>query len=68
MGADLEVKAPAPLPTWLLFLVPSFIWGTTWLTIKFQLGIVAPEVSVVYRFGLASLVLFAVSPSRGKSA
>jgi hypothetical protein len=46
------------LPNWVLFLVPSFIWSTTWLTIKFQLGLVAPEVSVVYRFGLASLVLF----------
>ncbi len=49
-------RAAAP---WLLFLVPTFIWGTTWLTIKFQLGVVAPEVSVAYRFALASLVLFA---------
>jgi drug/metabolite transporter (DMT)-like permease len=47
------------VPTWLLFVIPSFIWGTTWLTIKFQLGAVAPEASVAYRFGLASLVLFA---------
>ena len=47
------------VPNWLLFLIPSFIWGTTWLTIKFQLGIVAAEVSVAYRFGLAALVLFA---------
>ncbi len=46
------------MPTWLLFLVPSFIWGTTWLIIKFQLGVVSPEVSVVYRFGLATLVLW----------
>jgi drug/metabolite transporter (DMT)-like permease len=42
---------------WLLFLVPSFIWGTTWLVIKFQLGVVAPQVSVAYRFGLASALL-----------
>jgi drug/metabolite transporter (DMT)-like permease len=41
----------------LLFFVPSFIWGTTWLAIKFQLGVVAPEVSVAWRFGLASLLL-----------
>ena len=46
------------MPNWLLFVIPSFIWGTTWLTIKFQLGVVAPEVSVAYRFGLAALVLF----------
>jgi drug/metabolite transporter (DMT)-like permease len=52
--------AAAPrAPGWALFLVPSLIWGTTWLAIKFQLGTVAPEVSVVWRFGLASLVLFA---------
>jgi drug/metabolite transporter (DMT)-like permease len=52
------------LPNWVLFLVPAFIWGTTWLTIKFQLGVVAPEVSVVYRFGLGSLVLFAWCAAR----
>ncbi len=50
---------------WLLFLVPSFIWGTTWLAIKFQLGNVAPEVSVVWRFGLASLLLLAFCAVRG---
>lgn len=43
---------------WLLFLVPAFIWGTTWYAIKFQLGVVAPEVSVAYRFALAALLLF----------
>ena len=52
------------MPNWLLFLVPSFIWGTTWLTIKFQLGVVAPEVSVAYRFALAALVLFGVCLAR----
>jgi len=34
------------------------IWGSTWYAIKFQLGIVAPEVSIGYRFALASLMLF----------
>jgi drug/metabolite transporter (DMT)-like permease len=42
-----------------LFLVPTLIWGSTWLAIKFQLGTVAAEVSVAYRFALASFVLFA---------
>ena len=46
------------MPNWLLFLVPSLIWGTTWLTIKFQLGVVAPEVSVAYVLLMKSLVLF----------
>lgn len=41
----------------LLFLVPTLIWGTTWLVIKFQLGVVAPEVSVAWRFALAAALL-----------
>ena len=41
----------------LLFLIPSLIWGSTWLAIKFQLGVVDPLVSVVYRFFLASIIL-----------
>jgi len=47
------------VPDWLLFVVSSLVWGTTWLTIKLQLGVVAPAASVAYRFGAASLVLFA---------
>ena len=41
-----------------LFLVSVLIWGSTWLAITFQLGSVAAEVSVAYRFGLASILLF----------
>jgi drug/metabolite transporter (DMT)-like permease len=54
--ADVAAQRPATTD-WLLFLVPSFIWGTTWYAIKFQLGPVAPETSVAYRFGLAALLL-----------
>jgi drug/metabolite transporter (DMT)-like permease len=43
----------------MLFVIPSCIWGSTWLVIKYQLGVVAPEASVAYRFGLAALLLFA---------
>jgi len=42
-----------------LYAVTVFIWGSTWLGIKFQLGEVDPLVSVVYRFCLASVLLFA---------
>src|SRR5512133_607211 len=48
-----------------LFLIPTFIWGTTWLAIKYQLGAVAPEVSVAWRFGLASLLLLGWCRARG---
>ena len=36
-----------------------FIWGSTWLAIKFQLGVIPPAVSVVWRFVLAALMLLA---------
>ncbi len=42
-----------------LYLSAVLIWGSTWFAIKFQLGVVAAEVSLVYRFGMAA-VLFPV--------
>ena len=41
------------------------IWSTTWIAITFQLGAIAPEMSVAYRFFLASLLLFAWCAIRG---
>ena len=41
----------------LLYALTSLIWGSTWIAITFQLGAVAPEASIVYRFALAALVL-----------
>ncbi len=41
-----------------LYLAPLIIWGSTWLVITMQLGIVDPLVSVVYRFSLASAIAF----------
>lgn len=40
-----------------LFILNTVIWGTTWLAIKYQIEVVSPIWSVVYRFGLASLLL-----------
>ncbi len=34
------------------------IWGSTWAAIPYQLGVVAAEVSVGYRFGIAAIVLY----------
>ncbi|MDX9859512.1 MAG: DMT family transporter [Rhodospirillales bacterium] len=44
----------------LLYAATVLFWGTSWLAIKFQLGIVAPEVSIVYRFAASALVMLAV--------
>ena len=43
-----------------LYVLTVLIWGTTWIALKLQLGGVAIPVSIVYRFGLAALVLFVV--------
>ena len=48
-----------------LYLASILIWGSTWLAITFQYGRVAPEVSVVYRFGLAAVLLAAWCLLRG---
>lgn len=44
----------------MLYVVTVLIWGTTWLAIKWQLGVVPVPVSIAWRFLLASLVLMAV--------
>ena len=47
-----RVRAPASL-----FVIASAIWGSTWLAITFQLGDIAPEVSLTYRFALAAALI-----------
>lgn len=53
-------------PIWLLFLIPSIIWGTTWYAIKFQLVSVPPLFSIAYRFTLASAILLVFLKLTGK--
>ena len=48
-------------------MICTAIWGSTWLAITYQLGDVAPELSVAYRFGLAAIVLFAWCAATGRS-
>ncbi|HWM29248.1 MAG TPA: EamA family transporter [Woeseiaceae bacterium] len=49
----------------LLYLITVLVWGSTWLAIEFQLGVVAPEVSVFYRYCLAALMIFGWCRARG---
>ena len=55
----------APRPTALttydlaLYGVTVFGWGTSWYAMKMQVGTVPPEVSVMWRFVVAALVMFA---------
>jgi drug/metabolite transporter (DMT)-like permease len=41
----------------LLYIATVLFWGTSWLAIKFQLGVVAPEISIVYRFALSAALM-----------
>lgn len=45
----------------LAFAAVTLIWGTTWIVIKGQLGVVPPSWSVSYRFLLGSAVMFGVA-------
>ena len=54
------------MPTSALFATCSLIWGSTFWAITLQLGEVAPAVSVMLRFGIASAVLFAWCAARGQ--
>ena len=45
----------------------AVIWGTTWYAITWQLGKVAPVASLVWRFGLAALVLIVGCAVTGRS-
>ena len=49
-----------------LYATAVLIWGSTWIAITFQLGTVAEEVSVAYRFGLGSIALFAYAAVAGR--
>lgn len=48
-----------------LYAAAVVIWGSTWLLINFQLGTVAPEVSVVYRYAIAAFLLMGFAVIRG---
>jgi hypothetical protein len=40
----------------ILYVITVLIWGSTWLAIEYQLGVVEPEVSIAYRYAAAALV------------
>jgi drug/metabolite transporter (DMT)-like permease len=48
-----------------LYAATVFFWGTSWIALRAQLGVVAPEVSILWRFALAALVMWAWVAWRG---
>ena len=59
------MQAPPPRSTRAAILVPfalvTLIWGSTWLVIRDQLGVVPPSWSVTYRFIVAGLAMAVVA-------
>ncbi len=49
-----------------LYAAVVMIWGSTWAAIPFQFGVVAAEVSVGYRFGIAAVLLYAYALISGR--
>ncbi len=49
-----------------LYLTTVLIWGSTFFAIRFQLGTVAVEASIAYRFALAALLILVYCALRGK--
>jgi drug/metabolite transporter (DMT)-like permease len=43
---------------WVLYSLTVVIWGSTWIGIKYQLGVVDPMASVAHRFLLAALLIW----------
>ncbi len=46
------------MQNFLLYLTTVLIWGSTWFAIEFQLGEVAIEVSLLYRFAIAAALMW----------
>lgn len=42
------------------------VWGTSWIALHMQLGVVSPEVSLVWRFGLATVIMLGYALLRGE--
>lgn len=56
--------------TWLEIVLPFIIftgiWGSTWIVIRDQLGLVPPEWSVAYRFTIAALAMALIARIKGR--
>ena len=49
------------------FAIFTVIWGSTWIVIRGQLGTVAPQWSVAYRFVIAAIAMALVARFKGES-
>jgi drug/metabolite transporter (DMT)-like permease len=50
---------------YLLYALVIFGWSTSWLPLKMQLGVIAPEVSLVWRFMIATVLMAIITTMMG---
>lgn len=62
-SAGMIALSPADLA---LYALVVFVWGTSWIGMRWQVGVVAPEVSVLWRFSIAFPIMFAWATLRGQ--
>jgi len=48
------------------FVIFTAIWGSTWIVIRGQLGVVPPQWSVTYRFIIAATAMFVIAIAKGE--
>ena len=60
-------SAPGVRAVVLPFIVFTAIWGSTWIVIRGQIGIVPPQWSVAYRFVIAAVAMALVAAWKGES-
>jgi drug/metabolite transporter (DMT)-like permease len=61
-----EAQAVSFRTVTLPFIVFTAIWGSTWIVIRGQLGIVPPQWSVTYRFVIAAFAMGAIALAKGE--
>lgn len=47
------------MPTWGLYTITVVVWGLSWHAMLYQVGVVAPELSIAYRFLVAAAIIVA---------
>ncbi len=62
---DPNTRALSPLD-YALYGTSVLVWGLSWIAMHYQVGAVAPEVSVVWRFAIAAPLMFVLAAARGE--
>src|SRR5262245_41720661 len=61
-----DSKGPTFRTVTLPFIIFTAVWGSTWIVIRGQLGVVPPQWSVTYRFVIAATAMAAIALMKGE--